>query len=108
MATDLDALVSNGESSVGCSVRQDECGSGTSDQGNCTSDGPGKPARQHRASPNRRPLVIRAQSIHRSRPRPLSKPEELFSADTVPRRIALRDRKSTRLNSSHVEISYAV
>src|SRR5215469_6796810 len=57
-----------------------------SDRRNGTSDGPGKPAHQERASPNGRPLLIRAQSIHRSRPRLLIRPEELFSADTVPRR----------------------
>src|SRR3954462_229364 len=86
MATDLDALVSNGESSVGCCVWQDECGCGTSDERNSTTDGPGKPAHQERASPNRCLVVIRAQSIHRSRPRLLIRPEEPFSVDTVLRR----------------------
>src|SRR5215472_6471479 len=73
MATDLDALVSNGEPSVGCCVRQDECGCGTSNRRNRIIDGTGKPAHQERASLNSRPLAIRAQSIHRSRPRLLSK-----------------------------------
>ena len=97
MDTNLDALVSNGESSVGCRVRQDEGGCGTGDRRNSTIDGPGKPAHQERASPDRRPLVIRAQSIHRSRLRLLIRPEELFSADTVPRhRSLVRTRRDVR------------
>src|SRR5208283_5882780 len=44
-------------------------------------------------------------TLFRSRARPLSPPRE---DAPCPRRSRARDRKSTRLNSSHITISYAV
>src|SRR2546427_7627384 len=51
----------------------------------------------------------RAAEAHRLRARsvPRSTGEDAFSRQRVPRQ-AERDRKSTRLNSSHSQISYAV
>src|ERR1700755_1632633 len=76
MGADPDALVSNGKSPVGRGVRQNKCRCSVGDRRKSTIDGPRKSADQNGSSPNGRPLVIRAQSIHSARPRLLIRPEE--------------------------------
>src|SRR5690606_39290144 len=65
-------------------------------------------------SPARRPFgPIRGATIRRSSPPSIPglsyrAPRPLTSPAVAPELIRSRDRKSTRLNSSHVKISYAV
>src|SRR5438874_9079330 len=60
-------------------------------------------------SRRRGPASARTRRGGRARRRPFSAADRAVSAPCAWRRAAARrDRKSTRLNSSHVEISYAV
>src|SRR3989442_1990878 len=54
------------------------------------------------------PYTTLFRSIKRSRVSKLMSPAAALRGSSVPSRMKKRDRKSTRLNSSHVRISYAV